>query len=96
MTSVWVVLKKRHTDAEQWTIVLGVYDYFGDAFERVNEVFYETEENYIEAYGESDADRIEAENHNNGYAEISFDDGADVTIIKAEKYDINKPTYDEI
>lgn len=94
MTNVWIVLKERHTEEENWMVVLGVYDYFGDAFERVNEVFYDSEEEYIERYGGKE--EFVAENHNNGYAELHLDCGWDETIIKATNYTINKPTYDAI
>lgn len=94
MTSVWIVLKERHTEEEQWMVVLGVYDYFGDALERVNEIFYESEEEYIERYGGKE--EFVAENHFNGYAELHLDCGWDETIIQAIKCDINKPINEKI
>jgi hypothetical protein len=88
MTSVWVVLKERYTEDGNSVEILGVYDYFGDAFERVNEVFYDCEEEYIETYGGEE--EFVAENHNNGYAELHLDCGWDETIINAVKCDFNK------
>ena len=93
MKKVWLVVKTRETDDhDDIQIILGVYDNFSDAVERVNEVFFEEEEEYIEQYG------IEyiGDNHNNGFAELHIDYGQRDTIIKAVEYEINKPTYDTI
>lgn len=91
---VWVVLKKRHTEEESWEVILGVYDNEADAIARVNEIFDESEDEYIENYGGTE--EFVAENHNNGYAELYLDGVWDETIIKAVDYEINKPTYDSI
>lgn len=93
-SKVWIVLKERHTEEESWEVILGVYDNEADAIARVNEVFDESEDEYIENYG--GIEDFVAENHNNGYAELHLDCGWDETIIKAVEYEINRPTYDSI
>lgn len=89
---VWVVVRERHTEDNDSTIILGVYDNEADAIERVNEDFHETEEEYIEQWGE----QYSGENHHNGYAELHVDDAWDETRIIATGYEINKPTFDSI
>lgn len=89
---IWLVVNERHTDEGSWQVILGIYDDFGKALERVDEIFYESEESYIENYG--GVENFVAENHHNGFAELHLDDGWDETIIRATEYEINKPTCD--
>lgn len=91
---VWIVTKNHQDETGHEALILGVYDNEADAIARVNEIFDESEDEYIENYG--GVEDFVAENHNNGYAELHLDCGWDETIIKASEYEINKPTYDSI
>ena len=89
---VWLVVRERHTEDNDSFVVLGIYDNFGDSLERINEEYFETEEDYIEEWGEN----FVGENHNNGFAEFHVDDAWDETRIRAIDFEINKPTFEEI
>jgi hypothetical protein len=91
---VWVVTRVRHTADDDSFIILGVYEEFGDAVARVDEAFIEDEEMFEEYYS---AGIHNTENHHNGYAELHYGDcDYDDIVIRAEEYEINKPTYDLI
>lgn len=91
---VWIVTKQRETSGEQWHVIAGVYDNFSDALARVNELFIEAEEVFEDLY---EGTEYEAENHNNGYAELHYgSEDFDDIIIKATEYTINQATYDAI
>lgn len=96
-SQVWVVTKKRTTDDRDFCIILGVYSNFADAVARVDEIFLESEEWFEGYYGELGLD-YEADNHHNGYAELTLlaDEEQDDVEISAVEYTINKPTYDGI
>lgn len=91
---LWVVIKTRNTETEQFTILLGLYEEFSDAVNRVDEAFMETKESY-DVYLES-GDTFTADNHHNGYAEVSLNGSLDETIIRATEYDMNVPLYESI
>jgi len=95
MAKVWIVTKARSIDNEDLAVILGVYDSFDNALRRVNEEFDETEDDYINEYGDF-GHKIDAENHNNGFAEIHCPDAWDECTIRAEEYELNKPTYESI
>lgn len=92
---LWVVIKTRNTETERFTSLLGLYEEFSDAVNRVDEVFMETEESYEDTYLEM-GDTITADNHHNGYAEVSLNGSLDETIIRATEYDMNAPLYESI
>lgn len=90
---VWIVIRDRFTSEGQTRVICGVYDNFGDALERVNEVYYEDEENFIEFY----EGNFTSDNHNNGFAELQYGtEDYDNISISAVEFEINKPTYDSI
>ena len=95
MKKIWIAFKKREIESEylNMTIILGVYDNEGDAIARINEEFFDCEEDYIEEYGE----RAHCSNHHNGYAECISEGNEDIdsTILSITWYEVNKATYDE-
>ncbi len=93
---VWVVVRTRLTNDRNSCIICGIYEDFGEAVSRVNEVFNDDCDTFDEVYGETGVG-YNADNHNNGYAELHYGDcDYDDIVIRAEEYEINKPTYDSL
>lgn len=96
---LWVVVRTRHTTEHESTIICGLYENFGDAVERVKEVFDDDLDTFEEVY---EGAEYEADNHNNGYAELHYGEsyqgcyGYDDIIIQAQEYEINQPIFDEL
>lgn len=92
-TKLWVVVRTRHTTDNDSTIICGLYEDFGDAVARVAEVFNEDFDTFEEVYGNNPG--FDADNHNNGFAELHYGDSDydDINII-ANEYEINKSTFE--
>ena len=83
---VWLVIKERYTDYGDSEDILGVFDTFEKAVERVNDEFDAMEDEYIEKWG----DNYEGDNHNNGFAELHVNTDWDETKIYCLEYEVNR------
>ena len=75
-----------HNSDNDKTYILGLYENFNEAVERVNKVAKETEQEFVVLYG----DDFVGENDHNGCAGFSATDKWDDVQIKAEEYEVNK------
>ena len=91
MEQIYIVTMNHEDETGHEVLVLGVYDNYEQALTRVNEVYGEQEDYYIDSYGYHDG-----HNHHNGYAELHLNDKWDETIISMASYNINQDTNVEI
>lgn len=92
MKKIWIVTMHHICESEDVCMIVGVFDNFDQAKDLVDDLYDEQEDIYDNNY----CGEYNAENHNNGYAELHYPDGWDDTIIVANDYELNAETHEEI